>query len=328
MRRIVNISLLISLFFLSNCKKEKITTNQPITNTAKNSFTQVAISGNRFAPISDHQAFEFDGKIWVVAGRSGALTLNKIWRSDDGINWTHLNSNDTTSNKRFGHQAVVFNNKIFIIGGISASTPLNDVWSSPDGINWTMETSAAEFPYRFGHKAFVFGNKIWVIGGDGGILKNDIWNSTDGKNWTQVTTSGTIFTPRAEHDVVLYNNKLYLSGGYTSSGRSDEVWSSSDGITWILETTNSPKFLPIYGHQTLVYDNKIFLIGGITNNWGPATDEIWTSENGKDWTLNIIEGVTYGKRVSHQAFIFKDKIHILSGSDGSGNEYSDLWVLN
>ena len=69
-----------------------------------------------------------------------------------------------------------------------------------------------------------------MIGGFDGGYKNDVWSSSDGVTWTQESASAA-FPVRADHQVVAFNNKLWLIGGYDGS-RKNDVWSSSDGVNW------------------------------------------------------------------------------------------------
>ena len=68
------------------------------------------------------------------------------------------------------------------------------------------------------------------------------------------------FSARDDHQVVTFNNKMYLIGGYDGSDKND-VWSSTDGIHWIEETANAA-FSARSRHQVVVFNNKMVLIGG------------------------------------------------------------------
>ena len=62
------------------------------------------------------------------------------------------------------------------------------------------------------------------------------------------------FSARGGHQVVVFNNKMFLIGGL---GRND-VWSSTDGIHWIEETANNAAFSAREDHQVVVFNNKMY----------------------------------------------------------------------
>jgi hypothetical protein len=93
-------------------------------------------SSEKFTARYGHHVVVFDGKMWVFGGNisdtGGFDTLNDVWRSDDGKNWTKVRSDDDTSGftARSDGTAVFFDNKVWLIAGRNASARyLNDVWS-------------------------------------------------------------------------------------------------------------------------------------------------------------------------------------------------------
>ena len=191
--------------------------------------------------------------------------------------------------------------------GLSAERPGNadnsvtyydaDIWSSGNGSSWTQATGGAPFGGRYGSQVLSYNGLLWLIGGNsGGTLKNDVWNSPDGSNWTQVlpTSAGTAtqFTPREDFGAVVFNNAMWVIGGW-AGGNKNDVWSSTDGITWTQVLANgasSPThFAARWGMSTLVYNNTLWLISGASGtsvNSTPtaAYGDAWSSVNGSVWT--------------------------------------------
>jgi len=55
-----------------------------------------------------------------------------------------------------------------------------------------------------------FNGKFYMTGGwNGYTTLNDIHSSVDGENWI-LETQDAQFTPRAGHQVVVFNNKLFM----------------------------------------------------------------------------------------------------------------------
>ena len=194
---------------------------------------------------------------------------------------------DSASFSPRGNQAGVFyNNQLWMIGGQDASGPKNDVWYSPDGVDWKLTTSKADFGVRYGHQAVVYNNKMWVVGGyDGSHFENDVWYSTNGINWSAATTQAA-FAGRYGHECIVFNDgsgsKLWVIGGRTNAGLTNDVWNSSDGINWTqVAPSGGATFAPRADFGCVAFNNKLWVMGGSPS--GEISD-VWSSSNGAVWT--------------------------------------------
>ena len=136
-----------------------------------------------------------------------AADLNDVWKSGDGVSWTHVNRTipatttpptpavvPTKFPVRSGHTAVAVKDAaggdiLYVIGGrIQGSNQKRDVWKSVDrGVNWTRVTAGAQFGGRSSHSSVVLDGVLYVIGGDtAGRFYNDVWKSADGATWENV----------------------------------------------------------------------------------------------------------------------------------------------
>jgi leucine-zipper-like transcriptional regulator 1 len=184
-----------------------------------------------FSPRERHSSIVYDNKMWVIGGYDGHYR-NDTWYSTDGITWTEAT---TTANfpARNAQTSVVYNNKMWVIGGFyhlgQNVGSKNDTWYSSDGVTWKEATAAANFPARDYHTSVVYDNKMWVIGGRGNVYDypggglNDVWSSTDGIKWTKNVSPG-IFSSRAGHSSVIYDNRIWVLGGWDNGYKSD-IWS-------------------------------------------------------------------------------------------------------
>ncbi len=243
--------------------------------------------------------------------------------------------------------------KIFLLAGdnnynsISSSgtsQAFKDVWSSGDGINWTQIQAAAQWGNRTKQQAVYFNNKLWVIGGkdhpqQGYNYKNDVWSSVDGVTWTQVTANAP-WSARGDHSVVVYQNKLWVMGGYNTNNQPtitatyyNDVWSSPDGINWTNVTAKAP-WKERAGASTFVFDNKMWVVSGFScTGIGPTwqggcmsmqVDDAWYSTNGSTWT-QAASGVPLLARSKAGTAVFNGKIY-MSGGFGSGGNSQDVIV--
>lgn len=180
--------------------------------------------------------------------------------------------------------------------------------------NWTEITDNASFGPRESYGTTVFDNRLWVIGGNsyGGDnrLLNDVWSSPDGINWT-LETGHAEFSPRSGHTVAAFDNRLWVIGG---SGTND-VWSSPDGINWTLETEHAG-FSPRGYHGSAVFDNRLWVIGGLSSD-SPTTfsitDDVWSSPNGINWTLETGHA-EFGPRYGLGVAVVDNRLWVIGGS--------------
>jgi len=86
----------------------------------------------------------------------------------------------------------------------------------------------------------------------------------------QLVTDNAPFTPRDSAELVLYEDKMWLSNGYRSGNiHIPDLW-KSDGNKWTKILSNTP-YDP-YSH-IVVYNNKLWAI----------KSTVWTSTNGTEW---------------------------------------------
>jgi hypothetical protein len=273
---------------------------------------------------------------------------NSVWSFttalNEGDNWTNLyeqKTDETGFVPRSNHSMVSFQNKLWIIGGkTNTGSPLSDVYNSSDGKNWTLVTNSAAFGARFGHSCTVYNNKIWLSGGiklddeTGVSYLNDIWNSSDGVNWTQVArvretynyVDDPVFSKRAYHNMLTYNNKLWVMLGESPDGLVGDIWCSSDGITW---TDRSNIVIPRKNASAVVFKDSndsdyesILVIGGFGENSNKQTVALnelaLFKEKNSNWIKESLN-LDINPRFSASAVVYNNRIWLISGAEGSEN---------
>lgn len=219
-------------------------------------------------PKDGHTSLVYNDLLWVIG------SFGDVWSSANGLDWTRATFN-AEFESRSGYASVVFNNKMWVIGGRNRDGALNDVWSSTDGAVWTLETDNAAFPVGEDHTVTVFNDKLYLIGGTAlnnftPSYSNQVYTSEDGISWTQLTTPE-IFEARAAHGTVVFENKLWVIGGWQvltnqETGQQeitsyDDAWYSEDGATW-KKAEVSDNYEGRFDLTTTVFNNKVFIIGG------------------------------------------------------------------
>lgn len=237
---------------------------------------------------------------WARGSELYELFLKVLWYSVDGTQWFRQVPPYYPWSPRVGPSAVNFKGFMWLMGGLDASIDCcdgeketvdfefvdislgkseprcisySDIWRSTNGENWV--EGWVPWKGRGFHQTLVFKNRIWVIGGRNlGDIEgswecapwfvqyfNDVWSSLDGENWVQETEAAP-WAPRSLHAAVVYDDKIWVMGGYSpDAGYFSDVWYSSDGINWIQEAEAAP-WGPRAGHTAVVYQDHLLVIGG------------------------------------------------------------------
>jgi hypothetical protein len=252
-------------------------------------------------------------RIWSLGG--GFLGRNLVY-SYDGAAWQLKGYFDEDYGTWYtfitNHTSVSFDGKLWLLGGsyqedheepppgegevpmknAAAKSPnptccgvaehfLNIVINSPDGVYWT-GAAFAPWPARECHASVVFNDRMWVLGGaqsdTWGTLFNDVWYSEDGEQWIQATANAP-WCPRAGHAAVVYQDKIWVLGGWAENELKNDVWCSEDGVNWTLVEDQAP--WPVrWKHSCTVFEGKLWLLGGYgkPNTWEETKQDIWVYE--------------------------------------------------
>ena len=297
------------------------------------------VIGEQWSPRGGHQIVSHSASLILLGGNDG-LIRNDSWKlGTEG--WSLILSNNSWL-PRFNHQAFIHMDNgtegIYLLGGITTNTNvLNDIWRSLDGgLTWQEVTPDSSFwQRRENHQAFSYRDKIWVIGGSNtNTVYGDVWVSEDmGVNWREVTNTNTnaiSWTNRYGHQVVIYNDAIWLIGGKGAYGnRLNDIWvSSNESLTWYLINSNS-SWSPRYGHECFVYNNKLWVIGGnihsLSNVNGVSTNDVWSSVDGLIWKL-VVPNAEIPSRFNYQSFVTTDSMALFGGIRNSSNYLSDTWI--
>lgn len=230
----------------------------------------------------------FKGKMWLLGGWDPPYhppnsTINEVWNSTDGINWTQLPNAPWPA--RHCSAWLVKDSAMWVIGGDPQSGCLTDVWKSEDGINWiqTVDTIPS-FDKRNNPNYGVLNNKLMIYGGEkcGVGPMNDVWESTDGVNWTQLPNAPWKGRGMQINYCVDDENNLWMLGGSNEGDRRsyNDVWKTNDGINWT-EVMKSAPWNGKHWHTTAYFDHKIWVMAGM--NTAYEANDVWYSENGIDW---------------------------------------------
>ncbi|MEM8765618.1 MAG: kelch repeat-containing protein [Bacteroidota bacterium] len=233
---------------------------------------------------------------------------------------------------RTNHTTTVLNEKIWIIGGFNSEVnrDIRELWSSDDGLSWSTVSIPVEFNPRGEHQTISFNDKLFIIGGgfrEGNAspnLFNDVWSSDfSGFNWS-LESATSDFSPRMEHSVVEFEEKLFVIGGDIGGGLENDVWVSENGSDW---TRLSPRliFSKRANHSTIIFQDKIWVIGGREGGFLSGRNDVWNSDDGINWNL-ITSSADFSGRYAHSVVVYDNKMWLFGGR-GRGAEgfLNDIW---
>ena len=283
----------------------------------------------------------YNDRLWIFGGwfDSFKAAPRDVWSSADGKDWKLVTESATWKHSDLP-MSIAFAGKMSMMGGwfngrLPDHSASNAVWRSTDGVNWEQATEHAGWSTRIAAAVVEFKGEMWLLGGtedyyfgDEKSLKNDVWHSADGKLWKQATANAA-WSPRAYHQAVVLNDKIYVFGGGNYAPQNlyqarNDVWSSADGVHWTQET-EAASWSPRLWFSSVVYRDRIWVLGGWSNhpsqNWG----DVWYSKDGKNWR-QLKSDVTWKERHEHSAFVFQDKIWIAGGHAQPLS--SEVWSLD
>ena len=193
-------------------------------------------------------------------------------------------------------------------------------------VDWVAATLNAEFPLTNGNTVLTFNNgtgeKLWILGG-GAWSYRSVWYSSDGVVWGATTTAAA-FPGRAAHFSTVFDNKMWVMGGYTTSGQNpyyNDVWYSTDGADWIAATRNA-EWSGRREAGVVAFDagdgEKLWIMGGRNSGSGTLYNDCWYSTNGVEWTA-ATRNAEFTAQEYYRAVTFSGKIWLVGGGS------KDVW---
>ncbi len=129
-----------------------------------------------------------------------------------------------------------------------------------------------------------------------------------------MVTASAAWSPRAYHQAVVLNEKIYVFGGGNYVPKyhaANDVWCSEDGAHWT-EVTRSAAWHPRLWFSSVVYRDRLWVLGGWSNNPSTNWGDVWYSRDGKHWR-QLTSNIIWKERHEHSAFVFQDKIWVAGG---------------
>lgn len=184
-----------------------------------------------------------------------------------------------------------YNYPVFVFGDWMVALN-NGAWLSNDGKNWT-KTGLPDSGLNSAHQKYVqFNGAIYALGTMRGNyltmqLSSKITRTRDFDTWETVAERSNL-PERVFYGATVFNNKIWLVGGWDGKNYHNDVWNSTDGVKWdrVAEKT---AWSPRLTRSLIVFKNRLWIFGGgvldgekeINPN---SKNEVWSSRDGINWT--------------------------------------------
>lgn len=223
-----------------------------------------------------------------------------------------------------------YNYPVFVMGDQMVAMN-NGTWISRDGRNWS-RTELPESGLNSAYQKYVlFNGAIYALGKlDGNYerfsISTRILRTRDLKTWETMADSSNL-PQRIFYGAVVFQNKIWMTGGFDGKRYYNDVWNSADGVNWkrVAESASwSPRDTSL-----AVFQNKLWLLGGglidgDKTKWANPNSEreLWTSSDGVIWKL---VNATLKRKWRGTPVVFDDKLWLVGANRGGGFD-SASWV--
>ncbi len=189
------------------------------------------------------------------------------------------------------------------------------------------DESGSNYIHFNDYTALAFKDKLWIYGGYFSITYGGGWgpdkvsvrysfhtkSSLDGLYWE--TLNSAPWSPRCAHVTLEFKGKVWLMGGYKTSGDQErhyqnDVWNSTDGEHW-KPVTEKAGWEPRAYQTGVVFRDQIWLFGG--HDRKTEYIDVWRSKDGSVWEKVSDSGPGFLNQVrptNVKAIVFNNQIWV------------------
>ena len=283
-----------------------------------------------------HSMVNINDTLYVFGGYStedrGEI-FNDLWEFVSAPSWKDIQPTGNIPVGRYYHGAAAENGKMYIFFGADGQGGVHsDSWVyDPNNNTWTEITAGGGPNPRQQHTATSLGDgRIVVFGGREQWAYADayawIYNTTTG-NWTQ--GSGLPAGSRYFHGAVNNNGKVYIFGGQTDAGYSNEMWKyNPDTDTWTEidqgATLPSQRQIPVIVSEL---QNLIWLYGGEEGHGRTFINDLWEFDVTAS-TWQQLPDPPYTRKLTDAEMSGDDDIVIFGGRNENNDQTSTTLNYN
>ncbi|CAK1546692.1 unnamed protein product [Leptosia nina] len=177
-----------------------------------------------------HSCVGYGDKIYMWGGRNDTIACYTVFCFDTKtLEWSNPTVTGVMPNGKDGHSACIIGNKMYIFGGFDYLTDQytnNMHYLNLDTMDWSYVHAKGTPPLgRDFHTALAYGDRMYIFGGRADfsrphIIENEIYCdnvyyfNTTTETWVMLNTSGISPDGRRSHSGWIYNDFMYIFGGY------------------------------------------------------------------------------------------------------------------
>lgn len=186
---------------------------------------------------------------------------------------------------------------------------------------------------RYGQASVVYGSHVFISGGFNGVsFSSAVLLGSIGAGGAIAGWQSAGFMPasRYGHQLIAARGRLYLLGGYDSSGAHAQVWSADISTSGALGTwePEAPLSAPVYFHAAALVGARIYVSGGYDSTNSSVLTYIEYAELGNDGKLGAWSPsapyLDY-PRYAHSMTYLPGWLYVIGGKDGASAR-SEVWA--
>lgn len=208
----------------------------------------------------------------------------------------------------------------------------NGAWLSNDGRRW-IKTGLPEIGLNSGYQKYVqFNGAVYALGAMTGnyekfSISTRISRTSDMRSWETLVESSNL-PVRVFYGAVVFQNRIWLLGGYDGKRYHNDVWNSVDGVNWSRVVENAA-WTPRNVGVITVFKNKLWLFGGgvidgDTSNNVNSYKEAWVSDDGITWKR---AATNLDRKWGGTPVVFDDKLWLVGMNRGNAFA-SAVWMTD
>jgi N-acetylneuraminic acid mutarotase len=175
------------------------------------------------------------------------------------------------------------------------------------------------------HAGVIYDNRAISIGGvSNGNYVPWVVQTQEG-TILQTLSTPTGMTSRARAAACVFNNRIFVSGGFAGGACFKDILSSQNLRKWEDSLTDDIPAEGLMNHRHVAFGNtrvKLVSLGGY--NGSEFLNNIYQSVDGRVWEEVAVQGSQWSDRSGFGAVVYKNKLWIYGGCDAL-NDYNDVW---
>jgi hypothetical protein len=296
---------------------------------------------NAFTGARDaHSSAVYNGYLYIIGGEDSGGGLNDIQHclfNSDGSIGTCVDQSGALNSPLFGQSAVIWNGYLYVVGGYSdaVANTVNDIEYCPINTNGSVGTCTTQSAAFTGDRQYlsaaVYSGYLYIADNQAQQSKNDIIHcpfNANGSVGTCVQQTSAFTTARFSLTGGIYNNYLYLIGGYNGGTFQNDIQHLSISIPvqstfgGVGSNTQQANILPTvrYGQSSVVWNGYLYNVGGYNVSTSTFYNDIQYCPLNSDGSVGTCTDQTsafVNGRYSHATAVWNGYIYIIGGNNGS-----------